>query len=123
VGYTPLRADDLLRGPHYLHHKLYLANPTVEVRRFEVTHGYNLLSVGPGFRWGDWSLIAGAGSILTNPASEIRGRPQLHSGGFFDTGYHLDGVHLQAGVNRRLHLAGAVFLTADVRLSAGWGAS
>jgi hypothetical protein len=103
-----------------LHHKLYLANPTVEVRRFEVTYGYNLLAVGAAFRRGDWSLIAGAGPILTNPASVIRGRRLFHSGGFFGTGYHLDGVHLQTGVNRRLHVADAVFLSADLRLSAGW---
>lgn len=103
-----------------LHHKLYLANPTAEVRRFEVTYGYNLFAVGPAFRRGDWSFMAGAGPILTNPASIIRGQREIHKGGVLGTGYHLDGVHLQAGVNRRIHLVNAVFVSADVRLSAGW---
>jgi hypothetical protein len=103
-----------------LHHKLYLANPTAEVQLFEVTHGYNLLAAGPAFRWGDWSILAGAGPVLTNPASVVRGRPLSHSGGFFHTGYHLDGLQLQAGINRRVHVAKALFLTADLRLSAGW---
>jgi hypothetical protein len=103
-----------------IHHKLYLANPTTEVPRFEVTYGYNLLAAGPAFRRGEWSLLAGAGPILTNPATVVRGRSYLHSGGFFGTGYHLDGVQLQAGVNRRVHVARALFLSADLLLSAGW---
>lgn len=104
----------------HLHHKLYLANPSAEVTRFEVTYGYNLFALGPAFRRGDWSLIAGIGPILTNPASIVRGRRDVHSGGFLGTGYYLDGIHLQAGINRRIHVTNEVFVSADVRLSAGW---
>lgn len=32
----------------------------------------------------------------------------------------VDGVHVQAGINRRLHLSHGTFVTADLRISAGW---
>ncbi len=103
-----------------VHHKLYLANPTVDVPEFHVTYGYNLVSLGPAFRRGEWSLITGAGPVFTNPASIVRGQREHHEGGFLGTGYFLDGAQVQVGLNRRLHLMNAVFVTTDVRLSAAW---
>lgn len=103
-----------------LHHKLYLANTTPQVRRFNVTYGYNLLGVGPMYRLGEWALVGAAGIVLTNPSNIVRGQKVNHEGGILGLGYYVDGVHVSAGVNRRVHLSGSVFLTADVRVSAGW---
>lgn len=103
-----------------LHHKLYLANPTPEVQDFRITHGYNLLAIGPAFRRGQWSVMLGAGPVITSPASIVRGQRKEYGGGLLGTEYFVDGVHLQAGVNRRIHLTQAFFLSADFRLSAGW---
>ena len=103
-----------------LHNKIYLNNPTAEIEKFEITFGYNLVSLGPAWRSGGWSLFAGVGPAITNPSSIIRGQEQPHSGGFLDTGYHLDGVHAQAGVNRRFPISDNIFFSADLRLSAAW---
>jgi hypothetical protein len=103
-----------------LHHKLYLTNPPPEVQRFEVTYGYNFLALGPAWRSGEWSLLAGAGPVLTNPTSTVRGLAKSHRGGFFGLGYYVDGAHLQLGVNRRFHVARWAFISADLRASAAW---
>jgi hypothetical protein len=39
-----------------LHHKLYLTDNPPEVETFEVTYGYNLFSLGAGYRVGHWSF-------------------------------------------------------------------
>ncbi len=103
-----------------LHHKLYLTNNPPQVQKFEVTYGYNLFALGAGYRVGEWSFLAGAGPIITNPTSTIRGLSKDHDGGIFGLGYFVDGAHLQAAANRRVQLADWLFLTADVRFSAGW---
>jgi hypothetical protein len=103
-----------------LHHKLYLTNNPPEVGTFEVTYGYNLFSLGAGYRVGHWSFLAGAGPVVTNPTSEVRGEWKLHSGGIFGSGYYVDGMQVQLGVNRRLRLVGVLFLSADLRGSIGW---
>lgn len=108
-----------LFGDH-LHHKLYLTNNPPEVEEFEITYGYNFLSLGPAWHTAEWSFFAGTGPVVTNPTSTVRGQSKPHAGGIFGTGYYVDGVHLQAGVNRRLHLTPWLFASADVRFSAAW---
>jgi hypothetical protein len=103
-----------------LHHKLYLSNNPPEVQRFEVTWGYNFIALGAARRSGDWSALAAAGPVLANPTSTVRGRTKPHSGGILGTGYYVDGAHVQAGINRRLHVTPWGFLTADLRVSAAW---
>ena len=103
-----------------LHHKLYLSNNPPEVQKFQVTYGYNLFALGAGYRVGEWSFLAGAGPVISNPTSTVRGLSKEHEGGIFGSGYYLDGLHAQAAVNRRIQLLNWLFLTADVRFSAGW---
>ena len=103
-----------------LHHKLYLENNPPEVQEFEVTYGYNFLALGPAWRSGEWSVLAGTGPVLTNPTSTIRGLEKAHVGGFFGLGYYVDGAHVQLGVNRRFHVARWAFISADLRASAAW---
>lgn len=104
----------------FLHHKLYLTNPTPEVEEFRVTYGYNLTNIGAGYLVDGWTLFGGVGPVVTNPASVVRGQRYVHTGGIFDTGYYISGANVQVGVNRRFYVVGVGFLTADARLSAAW---
>ncbi len=103
-----------------LHHKLYLTNNPAEVEKFEITYGYNLFSLGAGYRVGHWSFLAGAGPVVTNPTSIVRGDFKPHEGGIFGSGYYFDGAQVQLGVNRRFRVVGVFFVSADVRGSFGW---
>jgi hypothetical protein len=103
-----------------LHHKIYLTNTSTLVENFEVTYGYNLFSLGAGYRVGHWSFLAGTGPVITNPTSTVRGLTKEHDGGILDTGYFVDGVQLQLGVNRRFRVASIFFFSADLRGSIAW---
>lgn len=103
-----------------VHHKIYLDNTDRVIRKFRITYGYNLVGLGPMYRVGEWSVLGLVGPVLTNPSTNIRGTVVDHKGGILDTGYHVDGLHLSLGVNRRFHVAGLLFVTADARVSRGW---
>ncbi|MGH7702674.1 MAG: hypothetical protein ACREMO_06245 [Gemmatimonadales bacterium] len=103
----------------FLHHKLYLENPPPEVQVFQITYGYNLLTVSRAWRL-DWATLSlGAGPVIGNPSSEIRGKLRPHSGGILG-GYYLSGLTLLGGANRRAYFARRVFATFDAQMSASY---
>jgi hypothetical protein len=57
-----------------VHHKLYLENPTPPVESFEVTHGYNLLTLGRAWAVSGWRLRVGAGAVVAHAESSFRSR-------------------------------------------------
>jgi hypothetical protein len=96
-----------------LHHKLYLENPQGEVEHFEVTHGYNLITLNRGWRRGANTLMFGGGVVVARPHSTIRGQT-------FAEGYYLSGVTIQGVASRRFVLTRRVFATAEGKLTASW---
>lgn len=84
-------------GIELMHDKLYLENRPPEIERFEITHGFNLVSVvrssgSEGFRY-----RFGAGVIAAHPENTVRGRALAGRRGFL-AGYHLTGPLLQAAL-------------------------
>jgi hypothetical protein len=55
----------------FLHHKVYLTNTTEEVQHFEITHGFNTLTLHHRFVYDEFNLRIGAGVVL--PHTESRG--------------------------------------------------
>ncbi|MDP9349393.1 MAG: hypothetical protein M3P24_09695 [Gemmatimonadota bacterium] len=102
-----------------LHHKVYLENPPAEVEGFEVSHGYNLVTLGRGWSRGDLLLRLGAGAVLAFPETTVRGR-KLSGGGNLPRGYHLSGPTAQAAVGRRFPLVGGLFAVAEGKLTASY---
>ncbi len=102
-----------------LHHKLYLQDLPPEVARFEVTHGYNLLTVQRGWRVQALRVRAGAGVVIAHPTSDVRGR-FLQGGGNLAGGYHLAGPALQGGAGGAWPLGGPFAVLAEARLTAAW---
>ena len=103
----------------FVHHKLYLENPPPEVQEFRITYGYNLLTVSRAWRLNWATLSLGAGPVIGNPSSMIRGKIRRHSGGILG-GYYLSGVTLLGGANRRAYFAHRVFATFDAQVSASY---
>lgn len=79
-----------------IHHKLILQNPLPELRRFEISHGYNYVTINRGWDLGRFLLRAGAGAILAHPEGSVRGR-QVNP----ENEYHWTGPALQVGVEKR----------------------
>ena len=98
----------------FLHHKLYLANPTEEVSHLEISHGYNMATLNRAWeRWG-FILRGGAGVVFTFPETTVRGRkrPIL--------GYDFSGFTAAAGVGGRWPRASRLSVAGELRLTLTW---
>jgi hypothetical protein len=90
----------------YMHHKLYLDNPTDEVFRFRITNGINNLLVERHWRRGGFEFGVGAGPTFAVPISNIRGKSYSFASGIFSSRYELAGGTLLGTVARRFKLVG-----------------
>jgi hypothetical protein len=103
----------------FIHHKLYLANPTADVERFAVSHGYNLLTAERGWDLGAAWLWAGLGVVVAHPESTVRGRTRREDqGGPLGGGYFVTGPALSLALARRLPLGGRFGLVVEGRAAA-----
>ena len=98
-----------------LHHKLYLENPPPEVGAFEVTHGYNMVTINRGWRLGPYVLLAGAGPVIPHSNSVVRGQERS-----IDAPYTLAGVAAQGAVARQLQFTSWLFGSLEGKITAGW---
>jgi len=98
-----------------LHHKVYLSDPTPLVQQFEVTHGYNMVSLARAWRRRVWTARVGAGVVIAHPHSSVRGLTFSQQGGLFG-GYFLTGPAVHAGIGARL--GDVVTLLPEIRLTA-----
>ena len=100
-----------------LHHKIYLANPTAEVPRFEISHGFNMLTLQRTWIRAGWTLRAGAGPVVSHTENQVRGENSPEGG--LPGGYELSGVALQIGGGRRFPLSRRFFTNLEAK--ATWG--
>jgi hypothetical protein len=101
-----------------VHHKAYLANPTPEVTRFSVSHGYNLLTAKRGWARGGFWIWAGLGLVVAHPESTIRGQTRAEDqGGPFGGGYFLTGPAGAVAVSRPIALGDRFGLVLEARAS------
>ncbi len=97
-----------------VHHKLYLNNPQSDVQAFEITHGYNLITLNRGFRFGQNILLFGGGIVLAYPHSTVRGQIRPYGDRF------VSGVTMQGAAARRFDLTKHVFASVEGKLTASW---
>lgn len=103
-----------------VHHKLHLDNLPPEVERFQVTHGYNLISLGRSWPAGPLELRFGAGPMLTHPESTVRGRRFDETAGILGTGWYIAGAGFQFGAGRCWRLGRSVRLVIEGKATAAW---
>jgi hypothetical protein len=98
----------------FLHHKLYLGNPSDEVSHLEISHGYNMVTVNRAWERAGLVLRGGAGLVYTFPETTVRGRkrPVL--------GYDLSGFTVAAGLGGRWPRAARLSLSGEVKLTLSW---
>jgi hypothetical protein len=98
-----------------IHHKLYLNNPTAEVQKFNISHGFNILTVNRGFIEKKFQLRAGGGIVLAHPESIIRGKAFGDSGDSSLTGYYISGPVINLAVSRPIHLGSRFYINAEAK--------
>ncbi len=79
-----------------VHFKLYLDNPPPQIQCFQITHGYNLLTVNRAWDREKYILRAGAGLVIIHPETIVRGKelPWNRSPG----GFHLSASTLRSNL-------------------------
>jgi hypothetical protein len=103
-----------------VHHKLYLLDAPREVQSFSVSHGYNLVLVSRGWDLGPVWLRAGPGPVIAHPESSVRGRVLDRHGGILGTGYYVAGGAIAAMGERRVTLAGRVYVALGAMVTAAY---
>ena len=99
----------------FMHHKLILKEPTDDVQDFQLTNGYNMLTVQRLWKMGETVLMAGAGIVITHPESTIHWRTFRETGGLFNWGYFPSGPVAIVGAGRQLRLSDMFYVAGDVR--------
>lgn len=113
-----LGAGEVAWEAQHLHHKLYLRNRPPEVERFDVTHGYNLFTLGRAWSRGPLDLRIGAGVVVAHPESTVRGRRFGPRQGILGLDQYLTGPALILGASRAWRLGGRAILSPELQLSA-----
>jgi hypothetical protein len=98
-----------------LHHKIYLDNPTADVESFEVTHGYNMLTLNRGWRRGLNTFMAGGGVVIPHTNSIVRGRERP-----ITAPYTLAGVAVQGAAARRFNFTPWLFGSIEGKVTGAW---
>ena len=105
-----------------VHHKIHLTNNPAEVQHFEVSHGYNLLTVNRA--WDTRHLIyrVGLGLVIAHPESTVRNKPFYEMDGGFkgDGNYYVAGPTAQFAVQKNLLIWKSLYLAGEAKLTASY---
>jgi hypothetical protein len=106
----------------FIHHKVYLTNTTVEVPRFTITNGYNLMTVNHAWLTKhQYIWRVGAGVVLAHPESTIRGQNFDELGGTWnDNGYYVAGPTGMIALEKRFYLTKAFFVELEGKFTASY---
>ena len=103
-----------------IHDKLYLPNGPTEIGSFEITHGFNLVTLGRSWPLGSgFSVRAGAGLVLAHAETTVRGE-SAGSAGNLGGGYELTGPVLLGGAGWQLPLSRYFFVSAEGLVTAAY---
>lgn len=104
-----------------IHHRLFLTDPPPGVDYFAVHFGYNYFFFGHAWKKAGFVWHLGAGPIVTNPESSVRGKVKQEIGtGIFDAGYYFSGIGLRAALGKDFYLSEKLFIVAEASFTAGW---
>jgi hypothetical protein len=103
-----------------VHHKLYLANPPPEVKYFKITYGFNMATLGLGWRYGNLVYTVGAGAVITHADNIVRGERYLGTGGPLNRGYTFSGVVALGSLQYRIPLFRKFYLSGETLASAAY---
>lgn len=101
-----------------IHQKIFLQNRPSQVQRFDISHGYNLVTVNRAWELRRFVLRLGAGVVIAHPENEVRGRALDPEDTNLSGGYHLGGPALQAGIEKRFELGDRWLLGIEGKASA-----
>jgi hypothetical protein len=113
------RGDDAIEL-ELIHHKIYLANEVDNIDEFEITHGYNLLTLNYTWKLDLVDLRFGGGIILAHPEIVAFGEP-LEETHFMSMEFVYSGLTAQVAASKKFRLTDYLSGIAEVKLTASNG--
>jgi len=101
-----------------IHHKLYLSNQPLEVQRFEISHGYNLITINRVLVYRNFIWRKGAGIVIAHPETVIRGKKLPWGKGL--NGFYVSGPVLQVAIEKKLSVWDGLFVALEGKLTASY---
>lgn len=111
-----------------IHHKLYLKNMPPEIKRFSISHGFNMFFINFGKVTdgailindktikGDIILRIGIGAVFAHPETEIRGFSFEDKGEFLNTNYYFSGPAINLAMGKRWYVLKRLFFNTEIKL-------
>jgi len=105
-----------------VHEKITLKNEPEEVQHFEISHGYNLITINrarklpkhPDVIW-----RVGGGIVLTHPETIVRNREKGYGEGF-PHGFYVSGPTAMIAIGKRFDMGRKFFFVAEAMLTASY---
>jgi hypothetical protein len=101
-----------------IHLKIILTNNPPEVQQFEISHGYNYITINRIWDLNLMILRFGMGTILSNPDNTIRNMMYDTDQGLLNRGYHISGPGLQIAAEKRITIFSGFFFSLEVKAAA-----
>lgn len=103
-----------------VHHKLYLETAHDDIQHFEITHGYNLITVNRAWKKDGLIYHLGGGIVLAHPETTIRNKSLPEVWKAFDMGFYVSGVTAQFALGKRFELPGKLFAVVEGKLTGSY---
>ena len=99
-----------------IHHKIYLVNTTNEVERFNISHGFNIVTINRGFKLQWFFVHSGLGIVLAHAENIVRSLSYDDSQGYFKIGYYeFAGPVLNFSISRPINISKRLFINAEAK--------
>ncbi len=85
-----------------IHLKIKLKNNPTEVQRFEVSHGFNLLTINRTRDISNFIFHFGGGIAVAHPENTVRNHKLSNNRGILNLGYYIAGPAIQLAVSKGL---------------------
>lgn len=105
-----------------IHQKIILKNKPEEVQHFEISHGYNLITINRAWRLSQYHDLIwriGAGIVLTHPESTVRHKEKGYDESF-PNGFYISGPTAQVAIGKRINIWKGFFGVLEAKLTASY---
>ncbi len=102
-----------------IHHKVHLTNTPDEMFFFNVSHGYNLLTINRAIDKGDYILRYGAGLVLSHPEVSWKDMEHVsHDGNFMH--FQISGPTVGISAAKRFYVTETMYANVEGKFTASY---
>lgn len=101
----------------FIHHKLFLTNRPLEVQRFAITHGLNLLMVNRAWKFRLVIFRMGIGVIFAHPETTVREKRYSERKGILKKGYHLSDSVVQVALGKKFDFFSRLMVSIEAKIT------